>query len=89
MRRLALAAAALALVASSACSSFNDARGRGDAPVGNRDEQPRDVVFFPDGYSNIAHACDGHGHRIFVTTQNGNGKFLVVLADPTCPGGSE
>lgn len=67
---------------------YNDKHGIGDAPVGETDDTEKDVIQFPDGMSNVAHACDGHGHRVFVTTQNASGKELVVVDDPSCGGRS-
>lgn len=31
-----------------------------------------------------AHACDGYGHRVFVTTQTDPGRQLEIIDDPTC-----
>lgn len=94
-RRMVLAAAALLLLGLvSACSEvpgtddYNDKHGIGDSPVGEKDDTAKDVIQFPDGMSNVAHACDGHGHRVFVTTQNASGKELVVIDDPSCGGRS-
>lgn len=83
----------LALAVFAGCASipgtedYNDKHGIGDAPVGDKDDSEKDVIQFPDGMSNVAHACDGHGHRVFVTTQNASGKELVVIDDPSCGGG--
>lgn len=66
---------------------YNDNHGIGDAPTGEKDDSEKDVIQFPDGFSNVAHGCDGHGHRVYVTTQNASGKEMVVVDDPTCPGG--
>jgi hypothetical protein len=66
--------------------AHNNPRGRGDAPVGPIDDTPAEVINFPDKFSNVATKCDGHGHRLYVTTQNENGKQLSVIADPTCGG---
>jgi len=64
-------------------NSRNESRGRGDAPVGKVDDSPKDIIQFPDRFGNVAHACDGHGHRIFVTTNDPN-KHLQVIDDPSC-----
>ena len=58
----------LALSALVGCNSYNDERGRGDAPIGERDESARDVVFMPDKFPNLARFCDG-GTAIYVTTR--------------------
>lgn len=91
MKRVATVLVGLAFVASLAgCGSdgplqkFQDHRGRGDAPVGDRDDSPKDVINMPNGFSNVASACDGHGHRVFVTTQNTNGKAMWAVADEHC-----
>lgn len=62
----------------------DESRGRGDAPVGQVVDQPVDVIQFPDRYSNVAHTCDGHGHRVYVTTKSDQSRFMVVVDDPTC-----
>lgn len=63
---------------------IDTSRGRGDAPVANVDNTPKEVVQFPDRFSNVAHACDGHGHRIFVTTKSDQSRFMEVIDDPSC-----
>lgn len=78
-----LAALALILAALAACGD-DDERGTGDAPARRGDDSPAEVLNFPDGFSNVAHKCDGHGHRVYVTTQNANGKQMAVVADPAC-----
>jgi hypothetical protein len=82
-RRLAIAAMALVLV-TGGCSAHNDARGRGDAPIGEYDDTPAEVINFPDQFANVAHKCDGHGHRVYSTTREAP---PVVISDPSCPGG--
>lgn len=85
MRRIAVVVAVMAVAAG--CSSYNEERGRGDAPVGDRDDSAKDVINFPDQFANVATACDAYGHRIYVTTRAGGA--LVVIADPTCAGGEQ
>jgi hypothetical protein len=85
-RRLALAAMVLvAFGAGAGCDSFNSSRGRGDAPVGKFDDSAAEVVNFPDKFANVAHKCDGHGHRIYSTTREAT---VVVIDDPSCDGGT-
>lgn len=82
-----MAVAGLALVASSACGvndAANERRGRGDAGVGSIDDTPKDVIQFPDRFVNVAYACDGHGHRVFVTTQSEHRKEMAVVNDESC-----
>jgi hypothetical protein len=62
----------------------NESRGRGDAPVGEVVDTPVDVIQMPDRFSNVAHACDGHGHRVYVTTKSDQSRFMAVIDDPTC-----
>jgi len=63
--------------------SWDDQHGLGDAPVGNADDSPADVIQFPDRIRNVLDKCDGHGHRVYSSSA---GPFWVI-ADPTCPGG--
>jgi hypothetical protein len=63
---------------------FNERRGRGDATVGRVDDSPKEVIQFPDRFSNVAHACDGHGHRVYVTTKSDTSRFMSVINDETC-----
>lgn len=65
----------------------NEARGRGDAPVAFIDDSPKEVIQFPDRFSNVSHACDGHGHRVYVTTKSDSSRAMFVREDPTCTGG--
>lgn len=65
-----------------ACS--RDDKGLGDAPVGKRQEEHREVIVMPDKFANIAMACDGYGHRVYSTTREAP---VVVVLDPSCPGG--
>lgn len=74
------------LTLSTGCQSFEEERGRGDAPVEAFDDSAKQVINFPDQFSNVAHACDGHGHRVYVTTQNESGKAMFVVDDPACAG---
>lgn len=90
MRKYAIAGLLALVLALSACGNvpgtddYNDKHGQGDAGVGHRDDSDADVVNMPDGFSNVATKCDGEGHRIFVTTQNASGKFMVVVNDENC-----
>lgn len=63
---------------------YNDKHGVGDAPTGDKDDSKKAVIQFPDGFSNVSYACDGHGHRVYVTTQNASGKELEVIDDEAC-----
>ena len=51
------------------------------------DRSPAEVYAMPNYYNNVASKCDGHGHRIFVTSNKSNAPSnLVVIADSSCPG---
>lgn len=86
MRKLVVAAVLL-LAVSSGCAvqdRFNERRGRGDAPTGRVDDSAKEVIQFPDRFANVAHSCDGHGHRVFVTTRTDAGMQLSVIDDTSC-----
>lgn len=61
-----------------------------DAGVGNRDVGNADLINMPDGYSNVAHKCDGP-NMVYVI-YHGNtaegpkayGSLAVVANDPRC-----
>lgn len=72
----------LALVFGIGCSEFNNARGRGDAPVGVKDDSSAEVINMPDLFANMATKCN-HGNRLYATTREA--APVVVPADPTCP----
>jgi hypothetical protein len=43
----------------------------------------------PNFYNNVASKCDGHGHRIFVTSNKSSAPSnLIVINDASCPGGA-
>jgi hypothetical protein len=89
MRRALIVALASATLIAGGCGindKANDRRGRGDAPTGVIDDSEKDVINFPDRFSNVAHACDGHGHRVYVTTQTDSGRQMEVIDDPSCGG---
>lgn len=48
------------------------------------DKSPPEVIAFNNHFPNVEHKCDGHGHRVFVTTEAGTRP--LVVPDPTCPG---
>jgi len=67
--------------------NYEDKHGTGDAGVGDRDDSDKDVINFPDNFANVAHACDGYGHRVYVTTHTNQAKQLFVIDDPSCKRG--
>lgn len=82
MKRLLLVAAlAVGLVA---CSEHNDKRGRGDAPVGTRDDSPARIINMPDQFANVAVKCD-RGNGLYVSTREA--PPVVIVNDPNCKGG--
>lgn len=81
LKKVAICSAiALGVVGLGACSQ--DYKGLGDAGVNKKLEQKRDVIVMPDQFANVAMACDGHGHRVYVTTRPNSGP--VIINDPTC-----
>jgi hypothetical protein len=76
------------LVLTAGCSGYNNARGKGDAPVGSSDDTPAQILNYPDGFPNVAIKCDGHGHRVFVSTHDKTDSQPTVVDDPSCPGGA-
>ena len=87
MRRIVVVALlAASLAGCTIKDKVDEVRGRGDAPVGKVDDSPKEVIQFPDRFSNVAHACDGHGHRVFVTTKSDQSRFMQVVDDPSCGG---
>lgn len=83
LKRLLIPAAALALMAG--CSEYNDDRGKGDAPVEDRngDDKPAVVLNFPDSFANVAIKCYG-GTAVISTTREAP---VQVIPDATiCDG---
>ena len=83
----ALFVLAVGSVVGTACGlqdSYNDERGTGDAPVGDRDDSPAEVLNMPNGAPNVYMKCDGHGHRVYVATHTEHRQSLVVIDDPNC-----
>jgi hypothetical protein len=51
----------------------------------NVDRTPPEIFAMPDHYNNVASKCDGHGHRIYVTSNKDPAPSnLVVIKDPSC-----
>jgi hypothetical protein len=86
-RLTALAAAAVLTVTMlTGCGEENR-----DAPRGTEDTGPADIIQFPDGFSNVAHKCDGPNMVYSATNGAGtdNAKstraaIAVVANDPRC-----
>jgi hypothetical protein len=81
---LAIAVMGMAGTACAAKDKFDTSRGRGDAGVKSVDDLPKEIIQFPDRFSNVADGCDHHGHRVFVTTKSDQSRFMVVVADESC-----
>lgn len=79
-----LIGAAVGVLILASCSSYNDARGIGDAPVGKRHEAPRQVWQNIDGMMNIAAFCIGVNG---VYTHTREAAPVVVPNDPNCSEG--
>jgi hypothetical protein len=61
-----------------------------DAGVGNRNIGNADLINMPDGYSNVAHKCDGPNmvyviyHGSVTEGPKAYGSVAVVANDPRC-----
>lgn len=80
MKRTTAAAVAFAAVFILSAMSC-DKKGLGDAPIGEQDEAPREVVVMPDKFPNLAYYCDGTT-AIVVTTRDA--APVVVLDSKHC-----
>lgn len=79
-----VAAAALVALLATGCSSYNDKRGKGDAPVGEFNDDARAVWNGPDSFMNIAAWCIG-ADGVYAHTRE---AAPVILAnDPNCAEG--
>lgn len=75
----------LAAIGFSACGVGPD-KSREDAhDATSVDKTPPEVVTFNNHFANVETKCDGHGHRIFQTSDE-KGSALRIYPDPTCPG---
>lgn len=86
---IGLAIAGVVLAGCGADQSREDARdlthscANQSAPGPCIDRTPKRVIAFHNDYPNVATACDGYGHRVYVTTA-GHGDPVTVVDDPTC-----
>jgi hypothetical protein len=68
------------------------ATARQDATTSGQrvDASAAEVIAMPDQFRNVAHKCDGHGHRVYMnsTGDSGTSANIFVIADPSCPGGT-
>lgn len=69
------------------CSELSNDSARVESPA---DISPGEVIAMPDGFSNVATKCDGHGNRIYTIFHGAGanwtpfGAVAVLSADPTC-----
>lgn len=64
------------------------ADARQDADTSNQtvDKSSAEVIAMPDQFRNVAHKCDGHGHRVYTNSTGGSGTSanIFVINDATC-----
>lgn len=86
MRKLGvLAASALLLFGATACSSYNDHRGKGDAPAGKGDDSPAAITNMPDDFHNAATKCiKGFAPWAFLNTTSDDA--IIFQAPEACGG---
>lgn len=72
----AIVLAALALIVFAGCGK--------DAEVEKRDSAPAAVIQFPKGFANVAHKCDGNGHRVYSAGGTDAGVAVAVVDDASC-----
>lgn len=84
MRRvLTLAAVGASALAVAACGGARQDAERSGQRV---DRTSAEVIAMPDAFRNVAHKCDGHGHRVYSnsTGDSGTSSELFVINDPSC-----
>lgn len=84
----AIVAVALALVLLASCGTDKATEQFKDAPRGQYDKTTANVMAFPDGFSNVAHKCDGP-NMVYVAFHGDSGYAAVAVVpdDPRCPRG--
>lgn len=90
MRRVCILAAIVLALALAGCTRVaHPERGTGDAPVDmtKLNHESPEILEMPNLFGNIATKCDGHGHRVYVTTgRDAYPAQLFVIVDPGCKG---
>lgn len=78
--------AGASLVVSIGFLGCGEARQDADRAGQRVDRGPAEVIAMPDAFRNVAHKCDGHGHRVYSLSggSDGVGANLFVINDPTC-----
>lgn len=85
-KKVALAVVAAALFGGACQSGFQKITERyRDAPRGETNDGPADIVTMPDGFSNVAAKCD-NGNRVYVVFKSNSayGSVAVAPNDPSC-----
>jgi uncharacterized lipoprotein YajG len=83
---LIVGAAAFALAGCGADQSREDAN---DAHCVGACKAAPEVITFNNHFPNIETKCDGHGHRVYVTTHDSaTGNNVLVIDDAGCGGSS-
>ena len=86
MRKLLLPTCAVVALAAAGCTQKERVNAHQSTNV---DRTPAEVYAMPNFYNNVASKCDGHGHRIFVTSNKSSAPSnLIVINDASCPGGA-
>lgn len=68
-----------------ACSSWNDHRGKGDAPAGKGDDSAAAITNMPDTFPNVAVKClKGDAPWAAVVTTD---RIVIMIQDPARCGG--
>ena len=86
MTRYLLLVAVLAAAVAAGCGEARQDATKTGQEV---DRGPAEVIAMPDQFRNVAHKCDGHGHRVYSnsTGDSGSASQLYVIDDPSCGGG--
>ena len=80
--------ALLAVIAATALVGCSEATKDATKSGQRVDRSAAEVIAMPDKFRNVAHKCDGHGHRVFSssTGDSGNAAQVFVVNDPKCGG---
>ena len=84
--KVALLVAAAALFGGACNTGFQKITERfKDAPRGQVNNDPADIVTMPDGFSNVSSKCDGP-NRVYVVFKSNSAYGAVAVApnDPRC-----
>jgi hypothetical protein len=87
-KKVAIIVAAAALFGGACNTGFQKITERfNDAPRGEINDEPADIVTMPDGFSNVSAKCDGP-NRVYVVFKSNSayGSVAVAPNDPRCRG---